>query len=333
MKIHLLKANLYALLCAFLLAMNTPLSGQSNPVPFILESGPYEFTTWDSSSVAGTYPPNMIFHYVTANQTTPFYTDGTLDYNCPYNKTKRPRINGLVGDGISFTTTSSSQYNDCTSGTADSRFIGAALVSLDVTARMHVMVSWKSETVIPGDGNGDPSNARIWKIRQQYRIGATGLFTDVPGPVEFVSSIASGDSVTFGPVVLPGECDNQPLVQVRWIYFESSAGVGGSRPSLRLDDIQISGVICIGIDEQQVSNDRIFEIFPNPATSQFSIRTESIRQGTIRVIDLVGKEVIQTTFSNTLTNINSANLPSGVYFVQVFDESKTLLKTRKLVLR
>lgn len=333
MKTSLLRANLYVLLCTSILAMNTSLSGQTNPVPFSLESGSYEFTTWDSLSGAGTFPPNMIFQYVTANQTAPFYTDGTLDYNCPYNKTKRPRINGLVWKGIGFTTTSSSQYNDCNSGTADSRFIGTALVSLDATLRSNLRVSWKSETVTPGDGNGDPANARVWKIRLQYRFGTTGLFTDVQGPVEFTSSVASGDSITFAPVLLPSECDNQPVVQVRWIYFESSAGVGGSRPSLRLDDIQISSDVLVGIDEHTTANDRIFEIYPNPATQQFNVKTETVRQGTIRVLDLVGKVVLQASFSNSLTPVNCLSLPSGVYFVQVLDESKTLLKTRKLVLR
>jgi len=334
MKRLLLKTSVFLLLCSSFLALNTELYGQSNPVPFELGSGAYEFTAWNSTSTAGTYPPNMIFHFVPANQVAPFYMDGTSDYNCAYNKTSRPRINGLEGDGINFITTSTSQYNDCSSsGTAANRFIGVALVSLDAAARTNIRLQWKSETITPGDGNGIPANPREWKIRLQYRVGITGLFADVPGPIEFVSTTATGDSLTLGPVSLPVECVNQPVVQVRWIYYESAAGNGGTRPKLRLDDIEISSDTWVGIDEHQADNERIFELFPNPATSQFTIRTKSAKQGTIRIIDLIGKEVFQANFIHALTTINCESFPAGVYFVQLLDESKTLLKTRKLVIR
>ena len=53
MKRLLLKTSVFLLLCSSFLALNTELYGQSNPVPFELGSGTYEFTAWNSASPSG----------------------------------------------------------------------------------------------------------------------------------------------------------------------------------------------------------------------------------------------------------------------------------------
>ncbi len=332
MKNRLRETTLYLVFCAGFLAINLPMVGQTFPEPFNLSGGTYSFTEWDSASPSGTFPPNMIFHFVSSNQLAPFYSDGSSDYDCGYNHTKRPRINGLLGDGISILTTSSSQYNNCDSGTAASRFTGEVLVALNASSRGNIQVQWKGETVAPGDGNGDPLNPRIWNLRLQYRVGSSGLFTDVPGPVEYIASTTAGSLLTLGPSLLPSECWNQPLVQVRWIYFESSAGVGGSRPKLRLDDIEISSDVYQGINNPSNAYGS-FDIYPNPASGQFTVKTDVSLQGTIKVFDILGKELLQKSFSSPMNTINCSGLPAGVYIVQVADGERGLLRSRRLILR
>lgn len=111
--------------------------------------------------------------------------------------------------------------------------MGAALLALNSTNRSNIRVQFKSETLIPGDGNGTPATPRIWNLRLQYRNGTSGDFTYVPGPIEFVA----GSRIVIppqGPVTLPAACNNKAVVQLRWIYFESAAGSGGTRPRLKV---------------------------------------------------------------------------------------------------
>jgi len=331
MKINLLQTTFSMLMFASILTFTTKVKGQTNPAPYDLSSGSYLFSAWDSLSPAGTFPENMAFHFVAANQTAPFYTDAASDYTCPYNGTKRPRIIGLMNHGIDLITTSSSQYNDCNTGTASSRFMGAVLLALNATERNNIRVTWKSETVTPGDGNGTPTNPRVWNLRLQYRVGNSGAFTDVPGPVEFISSTASGDSIQFAPATLPVECDNQPVVQVRWIYFESAAGAGGTRPQLRLDDIEVTSDQTVGLKENK--SNVMFSIFPNPARTQFTLNTKVNSKGTILVTNQIGKQVMQGTFTQSSTSFDCSNFPKGIYFVRVTDASNGQFKTNKLVIQ
>jgi len=218
--------------------VNVSVSGEvvapdvSLPVTFDLTSGDFSFTNWPSTSSAGAYPSNMIFHYVSSNQTNPFYNEGSYNYNCAYNKTSRPRVNGLDANGISFVTTSSSQYNNCVDGSASSRFTGAAILGINTSGRKLIQVTWIGGTIVVSDDN------RNMTLRLQYRIGNSGDYSDVPGPIEYTSSTV-GDFSTIGPVTLPTACQNQSEVYLRWIFYESS-GTGGSRPELRLDNITVS---------------------------------------------------------------------------------------------
>jgi hypothetical protein len=331
---HHMKFSLTTLRTIILVCLLAVLSycgfSQTQPIPFTLSSGTFHFTSWDSLSSAGTYPANMIFQFVPSNHIAPFYDDSASDYSCPYNLAKRPRLNGYMEKGISFLTTSNSQYNDCSSGAADKRFVGAALLSLNAGGRTNIRVQWTSETLIPGDGNGTPANPRIWNLRLQYRVGTSGNFTDVPGPVQFVAGAATGDATILGPTALPADCNNKPIVQLRWIYFESSAGNAGTRPRLRLDDISVQSDPTVGIDEYNASK---LEIYPNPTRDEFYILCTSVFDGKIRIMDNIGKVVKEMPYRTGDNGYECAGLPAGIYFVQLFDNATKVCNISKLVIR
>jgi hypothetical protein len=330
MRIIFPRTNTFLLIFVLILPFGVLVKAQTIPTPFDLSTGSYQFTAWDSLSPAGSFPPNMAFHYVPALQTAPYYTNGTSDFNCSYKKSKRSRINGLMNKGIGIVTTSTSQYNDCNTGAADSRFMGVILLSLNATDRNTINVSWKGETITPGDGS--PTEPRVWNLRLQYRLGESGLFTDVPGVADFVSSPATGDSVQFGPTTLPTECNNESVVQLRWIYFETSAGIlGGSRPQLRLDDIEVSSLQTVGLSENRAN--KLLSIFPNPAHAKFTVITNASSKGTIQVTDQVGRLVKQETFSQVSPSFDCSTLPKGIYFVKVTDNSNGSIKTNKLLVQ
>lgn len=281
--------NLYLLpLFTFLLGQSALLA-QTNPSAFDLGSGDYSFNSWAPTSPAGTYPANMVFHYTT-DPTGANYNplaNGTTDFNCPYNLTGRNRIVGLDADGVKFVSVNNAQFANCTDGsTAGGRYVGAAVVSLNTTGRTAISVSYTGGTVVQADGNGDLSVARVWAIRLQYRVGTEGEFTDVSGPVQYVSGL-TGESATVSGT-LPTACDNQANVQVRFLYFQTAAGQG-SRPEMRLDEISITSAEDVTIGVNNASSASVLSAFPNPSASGRFKLSSKVSGG---VYDIIGQKVL-----------------------------------------
>jgi hypothetical protein len=114
--------------------------------------------------------------------------------------------------------------------------LGCAVLALSSTGRKSIKVTWTAGTL-------KQSEDIPWKecrLRLQYRTGSSGNFRDLPDNIEYIASRNPDDSLTLGPITLPKECDNKSLLQLRWIFFESSKFKPGVRPKLRLDDIKIS---------------------------------------------------------------------------------------------
>ena len=82
---------------------------------------------------------------------------------------------------------------------------------------------------------------RDFKI--QYKIGAGGTYTDLPG----AAIVVANDNFVSGVVLnisLPFECDNQASVYLRWIMTSDISVVGGVIGTVgtsRIDDILITG--------------------------------------------------------------------------------------------
>ncbi|GAB1348700.1 hypothetical protein MASR1M107_09120 [Ignavibacteriales bacterium] len=197
------------------------LFSQTNPSLFDLSTGSYSFTSWANTSAAGTYPSNMIFQRVSGSTDPTLTTEMTTDYTAAYSLTSGARVNGLNANGFSFVNSGS------TAG-----YLGTAILGLNTTGRQDIKVSFTAGTVALGT-----PTSRLYKIRLQYKIGTSGTWTDVPGPIEYSPGTA-GSSQVFGPTTLPAECNNQPTLYVRWkYYFESGSG---GRPELRVDEISVT---------------------------------------------------------------------------------------------
>ncbi len=221
--------------CSLLLLLCVKAFSQTNPSVFNLASGNYSFTTWASSSAAGTYPANMIFHF-TNDATGSGYNanaDGTGDYNCSYNLGSRNRINGQGNNGFSFIATSSALWNNCSSGTASStRFMGAAVLGLNSTGRTGIQVSWTGRTYSVGDDD------RVFGIRLQYRTATSGTWTDAGA--QYVGTTA-GASAAVPAITLPVACENKANLYLRWLYT-SISGSNGTRPEVGVDEISVTSV-------------------------------------------------------------------------------------------
>lgn len=194
-----------------------PALAQTFPTPHDLSQGEYVFAGWPSASPAGTYPPNMRFHRG-GGQDPGLAAQPTADYVLGYSLTAGPRITGLGADGFSFLNT----------GTGGD--LGAAVMAVNTTGQQNVQVSWLGGTVATG--------GRAYALRLQYRVGDSGAFVDVPGPVEYLSNATAGHSQAFN-TALPQAAANQPLVYLRWKYYQISGS--GTRPALRVANIRVAG--------------------------------------------------------------------------------------------
>ena len=245
------------LLCATLI-----LSGQTNPEPYDLSQGDYEFTTWNADQPAGTYPPNMMFHRG-PTQDPDLDDEPNDDYTGPYNATRDTRMNGHGDDGFSW-------FNTGTAGN-----LGAAVLAINTNGFENILVSWTGGTVV--------SNPRPYRVRLQYRVGTSGDFQDVPGPIEYVANTSAGHSQNFGPTLLPDEVNDQEVVQLRWKYYQDGSGSGG-RPRLRVGNIHI-----------QTTED------PGSGTGEAIVSEEILQGGTSADLDFTISGTVEDV---TLTDID-----------------------------
>lgn len=124
------------------------------------------------------------------------------------------------------------------SGSADP----ALCFSINTTGLNGVTVSFDAMTIRnPHDGG---PNTRINELGLQYRLGTAGVFTNVAGftyqnnTTTQTGAVTTPQNLQSFSVLLPTACDNQAVVQVRWVSRQVSGA--GSRPSFALDNIFVS---------------------------------------------------------------------------------------------
>lgn len=224
----------------FMLLAFNEVNSQSNPEPFDLNSGPYTFNEWDETSEPGTYPENMMFH-IFSNGDPILAEEPVGDWVCRYDIESRSRIVGLFDAGVGFINTGNTQDDQdrCGNGPDDvGGYVGTAVVSLNATGREDINLSFTLGIVSQGGGEPTP---RECAMTLQYRVGAGATWMNLDDPIVFSSAGREpGEFETYQDILLPSMCNNQPLVQVRWKYYFVEANDGGSRPMLRLDDVEIS---------------------------------------------------------------------------------------------
>ncbi|PWK21455.1 putative extracellular nuclease [Arcicella aurantiaca] len=204
---------------------------QVNPTPLILTSNSHSiFTSWANTSTNGTFPSNMAFWVAGGRQeVTPPTVVG--DWNCVYNLTSNSRFVGKGSDGISMVNTGTGALTTCSNPTSSATVYPYAIVlALNTTNRVSLDIVWTGGTVSTGQ--------RPYILQLQYRIGSTGSFIDISGASYSGSTTGHSQVLTS---TLPSACENQSLVQLRWIYIQSATG-SGTRPELRIDEISVNSI-------------------------------------------------------------------------------------------
>lgn len=178
-----------------------------SPQPHPLWRGDYDLAAFSEDTPAGVYPPSAEFRQ-TAQPDPVLEVEMESRWTLPYDRDSRSRIVGLGDWGIGFLNTGKPQEE------SGAGYVGELRLALQTSWMTNITVAWLGGTLEP--------NRRSYAIRLQYRVGEAGPFLDVRDenglPVEYVRSPVAGDTEHFGPVRLPGETADQPLVQLRWKY-------------------------------------------------------------------------------------------------------------------
>jgi hypothetical protein len=123
-------------------------------------------------------------------------------------------------------------------------------LALETTGKKGIVVQYDAMVIRnPYDGT---TNTRISEMALQYRVGTTAAFTTLATTAYLSNSTKQITAITT-PVnpqtikaALPAECENQSIVQIRWISKQNSGS--GSRPSFAIDNISIQNDITAPIN-------------------------------------------------------------------------------------
>ncbi|WP_163407583.1 T9SS-dependent choice-of-anchor J family protein [Flavobacterium ajazii] len=243
---------LMAFLC--LLGLSATLTAQTMPAP------------------VGSLPYTENFGSLAANSTE--YPSGFQGWNAAGAPGSSFNTNAtLIGDKLLIASSSASttsgnihNYNGkigfLNNGSSDLT-IGFAF---NATGQSAIMVQYDAMTIRnPYDGG---SNTRINEMVLQYRVGTTASFTSLLETAYSNNTITQTGSGVITPqnsqmkkVTLPAECNNQPVVQIRWISRQVSGS--GSRPSFAIDNVDIRSDIYapVNITDYPKANNILGESF------------------------------------------------------------------------
>ncbi|MFI5220832.1 MAG: T9SS type A sorting domain-containing protein [Bacteroidia bacterium] len=88
-----------------------------------------------------------------------------------------------------------------------------------------------------------------------------------------------------------------------------------------------------GINEMIKEKEKI-EVFPNPASNELKIQTNSSEKLIALLFDITGKQITDqasgVTFTNSIT-INLKEISNGIYFLKITNENSGLVKMQKVV--
>jgi len=315
------------------------------PTPYNLSAGPFNFNTFDPATIAGTYPESMILLAAlkSANPTATTAPIGlnaqAIPYSCIYSGIASSRIQGLADRGIQFVITSTALGT--TNGVPNANCVGADTTAsypyalnlvLNTSGCTNINLSYLNAVTALGDGptRTPPTLARQSLMGLAYRTSPTDDFTAFTDVVPFstVLRTVAGDSAITN-VTFPASLENLPVVELRW-YFNivSPPGSGGTRPAIRLDNINITATVNGNRPRLNAFN---FSLAPNPSNGLVQVADSYQGAKTITVYNLLGAAV--KTVSTVENNIAIDGLTTGMYLVEVAHANDNSIATQKLVVK
>ena len=116
---------------------------------------------------------------------------------------------------------------------SNSQSAGALIIAINTTGSTNIDIQWTCRLILQ-------QNSWDNNIALQYRIGTSGNFIDIGTTSTYNSAGQTvGHNLAFNEI-LPAAAENQPVIQIRWLYW-ATAGGSNSRDRIAIDDINIGG--------------------------------------------------------------------------------------------
>lgn len=309
-----MKRTVLSLLIAF---STTCLQAQTQPTP---QPVPYITSFADLTPTSTTYPPGWQGWTLSGSPSGNYNTAPPASDKALTTGSASSTANGVYNYG--------SKLGFLNSGTVDN----CVVLALNTTGKVNISFGYEVGTLRnPYDGN---SNTRINEVTLQYRIGTSGDFTtltDAGLTYQNNTTQQTGSGVTSpqNPEThlgtLPPACDNQPVVQLRWVNRQISGA--GSRPSFVLSDVRF---ISQGADNQppSIANVQPLGTDVSPASPLIATFSENIQAGRDSTFLVVHNTTdgINTAFpanspnitiSSTQLTLNYQLQPHKTYYVTI----------------
>lgn len=289
------------------------LNAQTNPAPQVL---PYTQNFDGLLSTSTTYPDGWQGWLLVGSPSASFNTAAAAS-----DKT-------LLTGTASSTTNGAYNYNGklgfLNSGSADISLV----LALNTTTHTNITVQYDVAT-LRNPYNGT-SNTRVNEVILQYRIGDSGAFTSITGTeyqnnttLQTTSGVTTPQNLTTTSTLLPGACENQPLVQLRWVNRQISGA--GSRPGFAVDNIQIGGgaadVTAPTILAFNPTNgDTAVAPTKKPAVTfsenvQFGAGNATLHNVTLGTTQTIAVSSSTASISNNLLTLNAKLSPNTAYYI------------------
>lgn len=252
-----------------------------------------------------------------------------------------------TGNSISFGGSgaeSKTLFTNTTTGSINARMLISVTDISGITTDLN-----GSYFAILTDNASSITNARLWVRKNgtqiQYGIGAAT--SDVVWDAALYATASTqylvlGYNFSNNTVFL---CVNPTIggttaSTVTYTPTAAITGIGGfvfrqdsatSTPTvITIDELTIDSALNFTLANQSFSQIDGLKVYPNPVSNGvLHVESNLNLERTISLFDVLGKQVISTTTSNTTINI--ANLNSGIYIVKITEGGKTA--TKKLVVK
>lgn len=189
--------------------------------------------------------------------------------------------------------------------------IGTKTYSLHVSGALPVV--YTKQLSVTGNGS---SNILSWETAQEFNNKGFHVLRSTDGRVwneiSFIPSKAingSGNGAAYSYT------DHTPISGINYYQLNQEDKDGKSF---------LSNIVSI------TSNSSAITFYPNPVYSNLTI-TNAIVGSTYRIVDISGKILLSGIINSNTAHINTSNLPSGLYFIELLDKQNNKYGKYKII--
>lgn len=143
------------------------------------------------------------------------------------------------------------------------------------------------------------------------------MFPNIMLPDSGTNEPGSHGWVTYSINTKPGLQHGTQINNTGYIYFDFNPAVVTNTTLNTID-------VALGLKED--AGNGFFEVFPNPATREINITLPETMKGSVQLIDVLGKVVVNEQLNGDQMKMDLVNLTPGIYNLKVTGGDKTGVK-------